>query len=272
MAEPEKPAEEKLSPNQQVIEDLSWDIPFGRTIGNFFIREGKAVKNGWLAVAVIVGIAVIITHSRTEGDIDAKLSGLTNYFNGEISNFKGQLADAKQDRDKYQMMLAPFEAMAIVKYTNAPMEQRLTLLSEMLVSIEPELNLEVEGIMLTNITFQLGSPIMPNITIMIGTNRDIPFKVGNVSESTAEHLTIDFVANIDPTNISADQWTLEPKNSDGENHWHLVATDTYGKDETWHTQTIHLKPSWRQNFLLGQIRTHAGRSKTKEYVVLFTFQ
>jgi hypothetical protein len=40
------------TPNQQAIEDLSWDIPFVRTIGNFFIRDGKAVKNGWLAVAI----------------------------------------------------------------------------------------------------------------------------------------------------------------------------------------------------------------------------
>ena len=47
MAEPEKPTEKKPTPNQRAIEDLSWDIPSARTIGNFFIREGRAVKNGY---------------------------------------------------------------------------------------------------------------------------------------------------------------------------------------------------------------------------------
>lgn len=66
MAEPEvKPPEQKLTPNQQAIEDLSWDILFFRTIWNFFVREGKIVKNGWLAIAVIVGISV---SGGTRGD------------------------------------------------------------------------------------------------------------------------------------------------------------------------------------------------------------
>jgi hypothetical protein len=136
MEESDKPPEEKPTPNQQAVEDLSWDIPFARTIGNFFIREGKAVKNGWLAVAIIAGITFWLTHSLTEVNIDTEISGVTNYFNGEISNLRGQLTDAKQDRDKYQVMLAPFEAMAIAKYTNAPLDQRLDLLANQMGTIQ----------------------------------------------------------------------------------------------------------------------------------------
>jgi len=127
MVEPEhKPPEQKLSPWKQFLEDLSWDITFVRAFGNLFLgilyEEGKGVKSGWFAFIIFTVIAFWGGFHYSERNIDAKLSGITNYFGGElgkrdadISNLKGQLCDAKQDRDKYQMMLAPFEAMAIAK-------------------------------------------------------------------------------------------------------------------------------------------------------------
>jgi hypothetical protein len=158
MAEPEeKPPEKEPSVWKQFLEDLSWDVPFARAFGNLllrlFVAEGKAVRHGWFAFVVFIGVAVWITHSRTEGDIDEKLSGITNYFSGQISglnnqlsDLKGQLKDARQDRDKYQMMLAPFEAMAIAKYTNAPMDQRLDLLGNEMTAMESAIKDAVTGI------------------------------------------------------------------------------------------------------------------------------
>lgn len=60
--------------NQQAIEDLSWDVPFSRTVWNYFVLEGEAVKNGWLAVIILCGISVWITHSCTKDALNDKIT------------------------------------------------------------------------------------------------------------------------------------------------------------------------------------------------------
>jgi hypothetical protein len=109
MSEPDgQPPEKKLSPWKQFLEDVSWDIWFFRAFWNLllglFFEEGKAVKSGWFAFAVFTVIAFWGGCHYSERNIDEKLSGITNYFGGElakrdaeISNLKGQLSDSKTD-------------------------------------------------------------------------------------------------------------------------------------------------------------------------------
>lgn len=204
---PEKQPEQKPTPNQETVDDLLWEIPFARPIWKFFVREGKAVKNGWVAVAVVVGITVWITYSKTAAGIDARVSGLTNYFNGEISGLKGQLSEAKQDRDKYQMLLAPFEAMAISKYTNAPMDQRLDLLITGMVAITNAL-----GSLHTDIpSFELRVNDSTNLiaggsVVALSNAREIRLWVRNIGEATAENLTIAFSAPVSSPDLNFSSW------------------------------------------------------------------
>jgi hypothetical protein len=254
----DKPPEQKLTPNQQAIEDLSWDIIFFRTIWNFFVREGEVVKNDWLAIFVIVGIAVWITHSVTKSGID-----------DTVSNLKGQLTEAKADRDKNQLMLAPFEAMAIAKNTNAPLNQRLDLLVNAMTAVtnaiasdKPVLHLEINGFKFTSYESPKVGDVMPSTSLLLNTNRQIALFVVNDSTVTAEHITVDFVADIDSSNILADQWVLEPKVLGGRNHWHSVATDTQGAMGGWTPQTIVISQTFKNRFLNGQFLIHADRSTT----------
>ena len=283
MAESDKPPdstkEPNLTPNQQAIEDLSWDIPFARPVWNFFVREGKAVKNGWVAVLIIAAIVFWFTHSWTQDGVDAKISGLENSFKSQISEIKGQLDDAKQDRDKYQLLLAPFQAMAIAKYTNAPLEQRLELYSQTLSAVTNELesdrpiiHLEINGQKFTSyVSPKLGTAIQLT-PLILNTNRQIALQIYNDSETTAEHATVDFMADTDPTNIVADQWTLEPKSSGGMNHWRSVSDESIGSIGNWDFQTITISQNYNQPSLVAQIFIHADRSKTSEYAIGFIIQ
>jgi len=127
--------EQKPTPNEQAIEDLSWDVPFLRTIGNFFIREGKAVKNGWVAVAILCGITLFVTYSCTSDSAKEKLSGV-----------QSELRDAKQDRDKYFNALQPWQAMAAGIFPNQPPEKQLELLTSEIAYITNILNISGGGL------------------------------------------------------------------------------------------------------------------------------
>ena len=244
------------------------------------------MKHGWVAVAVMLGIAVYFTHHFTEGDVDAKIYNATNYWGAElvkrefdISELKGEMADAKHDRDHYQEMLAPFEAYAIAKYTNAPLDQRLefygqtlSVITNELASDKPVIYLEINGTKITSFESPKPGEIMPTTPVLLNTNRQIVLHIFNDSMVTAEHLTIDFMADIDPTNVLSDQWFLEPPSSNGWNHWHLVATDSYGASQAWYPQTIIISQNFNQPILTAQFSIHADRSKTWGYSIKFMLQ
>jgi hypothetical protein len=102
-------------------------------------------------------------------------------------------------------------------------------------------------------------------------NRNISIAVLNPSEVTAEHVTSDFLADINATNIVANNWFLEPKSDSGENHWREIADSSYGQYEAWHPNTITISTNFNQPFLAAKFLIHADRSKTFQYFVVFTF-
>ena len=284
---PEQTPEQKPTPNQQAIEDLSWDIPFARTILNFFIREGKAVKNGWLAVGIIVGITIYCTRSCTEGDVDAQISAATNYFGGELlkkenetSYIKGQLTDAKQERDKYQLMLAPFEAMAIAKYTNAPLDQRLDLLAGEVADITNAmsvfakhaiLELQINGS--TNLI--LNEPEIGNNEVrnsIIVTNRQLRIRILNRSKYSSINSFIYFMSLLDATNIIIDGWQREPQTTGGFNSWKHSPDNSIPRNFAWDISTILISTNFIGDSFSAEFEIGSDNSESKIYFVGFHIQ
>jgi hypothetical protein len=217
---PEKPQESKPTQTQETLEELSWDIPLFRTIKTFFIREGKAVRNGWLAVLIIVAITIWQTHSWTKSETDEK-----------ISDLKGQLTDAKHDRDHYQELLAPFEAYAMAKFTNEPNEERLNLLLKQVEFSTASLSnifTEIEQEKPKLITIINAQKVSSNMILHITkqASRGMQFIVMNIGGGTANGISVIFSAPIANSNVvMSGQWywggpEYETNNAIW-NHWDL---------------------------------------------------
>jgi hypothetical protein len=315
----DKPPEKKLSPWKQFLEDVSWDIWFFRAFGNLlfglFFEEGKAVKSGWFAFAVFTVIAFWGGCHYSERNIDAKLSGITNYFSGEldkkeadISELRGELSDAKADRDKNQLMLAPFQAMAIAKYTNAPMDQRLDLLAQGMAAITNAL-----GNLHSDIpSFELRvndstNSIMSGSVLALSEAREIKLWVGNIGNATAENLTIAITAPISSANLNFSGWRPQAgivelntmKTLDWLGEWRTVSDQSVAIGDAFEApplilskrltspsftvgavnQVFHSVGSLRFNLptnsvlpaLPVEIRVYADRSKAQVFDLFFTY-
>jgi len=302
MVEPEdKPPEQKLSPWKQFLEDLSWDITFVRAFGNLFLgilyEEGKGVKSGWFAFIIFTVIAFWGGCHYSERNIDEKLSGITNYFGGELSksesritSLKDELDDAKRDRDKYQTdflnaqnALAPWMELANSQFSNAPISKRLTLLfnqaeenTELLTNAIENLNAEkatiglsVNDIVLTNVDITRGAAFT-NTFIYTSKTNDIIFGIICASKTIpAINPVIRIVADINQTNIVTDGWSTEPKYT-SQNQWICIDQKTLA----YPTQTIFkikVLPNFKQVILPMQVYIHANNASPLEYGVVFVF-
>ena len=258
------PEERKPTANEQAIEDLSWDVPFFRTIWNFFIREGKAVKNGWVAVLIIVGIAVWGTRSCT-----------SDSFKDNILDLKGQLFDAKQDRDKFQIMLAPFQAAALKIYTNEPVDKRLDFLAQeinessslacIFFAINNETNL-VEDHTPPGSVFQINTT-----NIFIINEREIKTELINMGRFPAVNAFVEiFVPNfISITNLNLPGWL--PQLPSGQfNVWRYNLDSSIPQYFCWNISTIELSSSLENAVFPIHFEVGANNSPIKNYFVLFT--
>ena len=230
------------------------------------------MKHGWVAVVVIVGITAWLTHSWTEAGVDAKIAGLTNNFNNQISELKGELTDAKRDRDHYQELLAPFEAMAIAKYTNAPLDQRLDLLTQGMSAITNVLSNIESGKPIFELLID-GFSIANNQTVPLKESREFKIGAGNKGEITAKNTTIDFSAPINATNlIFSTDWQPEPstKQADGTewNHWLAISLISEGKGDAFIAAPLTISTNFSAPFLPLKIKIHSDESKTQIYDII----
>ena len=118
------PHPEEPSPNKKAVEEAVGELPFGKVIYGFFIREGKAVKQGWLAVLIIGGGLLWFGNEHGSRSADK-----------EVAKMQGELDDAKRDRDKFQIQmtqaqdaLAPWKELANSQYPGEPINKSLNLL------------------------------------------------------------------------------------------------------------------------------------------------
>jgi len=275
---------DKPTPNQQIIDEGLNKVPFGKPLKEFFFSEGKAARQGWLVFLVVAGLTLAVTHHFETKSHETAMSATNSYFGNRLAALNQQVSDTekakeeiKQERDKAQLMLAPFQALAIKVYTNAPLEERLELLADTIISLtnqilnpKPNLSLIVNGLTLTNMVVPIGTKVAPNIQIHLNTNREIPIVVRNHSVATAEHLTLEFIADIDPTNVVMNVgWARGLRQANGWNSWKFLADATAGSTTDWHVGTLRISPHFRNAYFLAKLRTHADRSETKEYWVAF---
>jgi hypothetical protein len=277
-----KPPEKKLSPWKQFLEDVSWDIWFFRAFGNLllglFFEEGKAVKSGWFAFAVFTVIAFWSGCHYSERNIDAKLSDITNYFGGilakkesDISELKGALANVKADRDKNQLLLAPFQAAALKIYTNEPLEQRLDLLAGELgeVSKQAKIGLSINN--KTNLV-ETDLPIGTTFTIsnfIILNEREIRLHIHNESKFAAIKSFAILQTSIDKTNLTLDGWIPEPPHDDGHNrinNWRYDVTTSIPRQGEHHLSTIKISTNYT-GFIRAQFSIGADNAEGKMYMV-----
>jgi hypothetical protein len=221
------------------------------------------VKNGWVAVALMVGIAIWITHSVTKSGINDKMSDL-----------KGQLTDAKQDRDKYQTMLAPFQAAALKIYTNEPLNRRLDLLANEMGEIPKLANVDL----VINSSGDFVICDMPSTiptaasNIVILTDRKISVGLYNESKYPAINAFVNFVAPIGTTNVNADGWFTEPQNQDGRNHWQYTVDHSIARYYTHKMSTVDISTNFTPDFFIGEFDIGADNAESKAYLIGFRFQ
>jgi hypothetical protein len=256
-----KPPEQKPTPTQEAVDDLLWEIPFARPIWKFFVREGKAVKHGWVAVAVIVAIVVFFTHRWTEGDVDAKILTATNYFGGvlakkesDISALKGQLAEAKEELNKCQLTLTPYQALTIAKLGPEPIILGLT----------------VNGINIPNVDTTPGA-VVSCLMFPINKTNIIIINLVNRSKMTAANPVLRFSAEIDPTNIMTDGWQLEPKSDDLKNHWHQQKIVSLPQQTIFQLPPLKISPNFKCKSVEVRFLAVADNSTSFQFCVDFIF-
>jgi hypothetical protein len=148
---------------------------------------------------------------------NSKLTEANHTLEKNLTSLDGQLKEVKQDRDKYQMMLAPFQAMAVKLYTNTPVEDRLNLFSSQMFNISSNLSFEMERERPKFIIYVNDKLITNNSTISLEDTRELFITVKNLSPISASGLSVDFSipVGISATNLlfGAD-WHQEPPTTD----------------------------------------------------------
>ena len=253
-----EPEEKSKTPNAKA---------FDKTIGEnrhyiflkwVFFPDGKHLANGWFVILLLLiafasggyGIGYEVKAYFANSEYTTLSDKLAN-LNDEYSDLNGKYLDAKQERDKYQQLLAPFEAAALKLNTNAPSNEQLELFASQLTTISTNL---LNALSLDKPHFKLmlnGRFITNNSTVDMRDTRQLKIVVKNDSLITAHNLTVYFMAptGIDATNIIVDnQWVKEPPGREiindelgGKtiyNEWSWFCQNEVGGGVSWYLNTI----------------------------------
>src|ERR1017187_1530091 len=207
-----------------VIRDIFLErYPEAKPVREYLGEKMPGVKlKRWVVLLLLTiclaALGIYFVHHADKSTFDSKISSTNIFYAGklaknenEISNLKGQLSDAKADRDKNQLMLAPFQAAALKIYTNEPLQNRLDMLAGELggLSKQADIKLIINGD--TNLVSEdvhVGDNIINNFITL--TNRIIRLEIVNASRYPAIKSSIQFFTSIDPTNLSAVGWVSQP--------------------------------------------------------------
>ena len=215
-----------------------------------------------------------------------KLETVRKDDNKQIDTLAGQLKDAKQERDKNQLLLAPFQAMAIQVYTNVPIDKRLEYLTAQVGSISSNLLTTIESERPSFDLYFYDKLITNGSTISLKENRTVSLTVRNASSITAEQLTVLFLTpnGIATTNlIGGDFWkpfdvkSLDISNTtivrnQKFNSWQWISQDPVQGIglKSVNTFSITTNMTWP---VIGdaEFRVSANNSKLQRYVVTLEF-
>jgi hypothetical protein len=177
---------------------------------------------------------------------------------------------ARQERDTAKTQLAPFEAMALAKYTNRPMEESLRMLTDTLVFLtnRPNLTLEING-----------KPFETNVPVIVSPNQLISLSAINNGSATVEHVGIDISLSCDATNVTASGWQPEPPTryyTDGV--WtvvsntcafHVLAESPTPPNDYFMTPPFQISTNALRPLVACRIMVSCPQSARHDYVVIF---
>lgn len=259
----------KFSEAMETIGELLYDWPYTRPVWKVLVKEEKALKEGWPSMLIAIVICCFITHSCTKDSMKEKMSGLKEELQSQIDDLKGQLQDAKADRNKYQTMLAPFQAAALKLYTNEPMQERLDMLAGELDGLSKGANIHLFLNDQTNL-FECNPLTFGTITIsnfITITNRKLFAQVFNDSSYSAVKCRIDFLATADPTNFDMPGWVQQPPSSTEPSHWTTVSDESVPSSFKWNFPVIMISTNFTSDYFKGQFVISADNAKTRIYYV-----
>jgi len=175
--QPEKTEKAGKTPNQQFVEDFVSEFPYAKPILKYIRREGRAIYDGFIVFGIIALIIGWFAFSKGY-DYGAKA----------LETTKGELKDAKGDRDKYQLMLAPFQAMAIQVYTNVPLDKRLDYFTSQFLTFKTNLLTDIEAEK-PFFDFFINNRLVTNGSVIsVKESRQLEINIRNSSEISAENL------------------------------------------------------------------------------------
>jgi hypothetical protein len=193
--ETSEPAKKNNDPQKKFFwEVVEQQWPIVKLIRAYIRREGKAIWDGWMFFGILALLGGCFTCSLGYEWGTKKLETVRKDDNKQIDTLAGQLKDAKQERDKNQLLLAPFQAMAIQVYTNVPIDKRLEYFTSQFLSFKTNLLTEIES---ERPSFQLYNDnilITNGAVISIKKDRTVKLNVRNASKITAEQLKILVIA------------------------------------------------------------------------------
>jgi hypothetical protein len=188
------------------------------------IADGLSSSNSFLS-------GQIQGEENTVGVLQQQIKDSRQDNETALLNLKTDLSDANRQRDSALQRLDFFEANPeklnqiynnIFAHTPTNFDLAFQQFTNQLSSLGSEkaiLGLRVNQTDLTNVDISIGAVVYATLFPMVKTN-EIVIDVLNFSKiSPAINPNIDFVCDIDQTNVFADGWTAEPKSPDGQNHW-----------------------------------------------------
>jgi hypothetical protein len=125
-SEPEKKAQ---TPNEKLVEDVLYDIPFATGFKNFFVREGKAVKNGWVAFFIFSGIAFWLGWSWGSSEIPS--------LKGDNDNLRRDNQLLSQKNGDLELTIAPLIARAAKEFPGEEINESLKKIVDELAARDP---------------------------------------------------------------------------------------------------------------------------------------
>lgn len=296
--EPENKPEQQLSqpeakPNGKrdllkLVWDLLWDL---KSIKAYIENEFKHFSKFPILVVLGVFIGGMAGWFTKSHFADKELNTVTvayqstnSFLSGQLNSTKDELTNVKQECDKYQNMLAPFQALAEHIYTNVPSDQRLDSLTGQFVDFKTNLFAQIEA---ERPFFELyiNNKLMTNYSyIDIHDSRTLNIAIYNGASVSANEAIISLTTppQVDPTNYIHDAyWQQEPPvtalTKDGTIGTNIIAydfkwaSDSIVPPDSYHITTFQISKTAPVSCNIFNFEITAAGAKEQSYAVYVQF-
>jgi len=254
---------------EAILEQFPLLIPLWRLIK----REAHGVKEGWILFVTLAlvsfGGGYFLGRHRQDSEIQTL----------ETSNrsLRQELSELRAERDKYELKITILEKSAnLPVQSNSPPDKRFEILLERVETLVKALPPDPQFELLINNT-----AVPEGAVILLDKSRTFKIGVRNLSEITAENVTVRFGGQLNVTNVTAGDWVAKGESGTIENQefkpsgfpiWTSKSQDSLPGGQFWTAWPITISTNWSQPFFTSTIFVHSDRSKayTRHLVFVFT--